>query len=542
VPTVLAGSLLPVFPQSWWRWIRFLLCLSALEGTPVTAQSKVVRPLSGDEIPSQFEPPRVAESETPLRIGQQPQLLVDNHVLADWWRLRRVQYRARKHPENPILEPDQPWEDTARNSAGSFPTAAVYDKEEGLFKLWYQIEQETGGNVIGYAESQDGIHFEKPHLGLVEYGGTRANNVCRVEPYGKPVWGAIHIIQDPRPQSPEQRFWAVGLPHWREGSSRIRRWAGVAYSADGKIWHMAKGGILEGAGGGNPACLWDPQRERYILFHRQLYETAGGGRYIVRQESQDLIHWTPRQTVFNPMGGRWPEVESMMTFYHRGLYFGLPQMLENERTGEVEIHLITSRDGIHWEQPFPDEAFIPRGSPGDFDDMITWFPQTVAQGESIFFYYGGARYPHNARQWQRLPPQRRMNKVGLARVPMDRLMGLRADRPAGSFLTRPILIEGEDLFINADISDELVVEVVPTNISLTLKTLRDKEGSVRYHEFEGDAGPFPGFSYDDCRPVAGDSNQHKITWKGGSLGRFRGQSVRLRLRARQATIFAFQIR
>ncbi len=121
-------------------------------------------------------------------------------------------------------------------------------------------------------------------------------------------------------------------------------------------------------------------------------------------------------------------------------------------------------------------------------------------------------------------------------------MGLRADRPAGSFLTRPILVEGEDLFVNADISDELVVEVVPTDIPLTLKTLLDKEGNVRYHEYEGEPGPFSGFSYDDCQPTAGDSNQHQITWKGGSLGRFKGQSVRLRLRARQATIFAFQIR
>ena len=135
-----------------------------------------------------------------------------------------------------------------------------------------------------------------------------------------------------------------------------------------------------------------------------------------------------------------------------------------------------------------------------------------------------------------------MNKVGLARVPMDRLMGLRADRPAGSFLTRPILVEGENLFVNADVSDELVVEVVPTNIPLTLKTLRDKEGSVRYHEFEGEPGPFPGFSYDDGQPVAGDSSQHRISWKGGSLASFKGQAVRLRLRARQASIFAFQVR
>ena len=37
---------------------------------------------------------------------------------------------------------------------------------------------------------QDGIRFQKPLLGLVEYGGTTSNNVCRVEPYGKPGLGS----------------------------------------------------------------------------------------------------------------------------------------------------------------------------------------------------------------------------------------------------------------------------------------------------------------------------------------------------------------
>ena len=74
----------------------------------------------------------------------------------------------------------------------------------------------------------------------------------------------------------------------------------------------------------------------------------------------------------------------MMVLYHQGLYFGLPQMLENDQTGEVEVQLITSRDGIRWEHPFPEQPFIPRGPASDFDDMITWFPQAVAQGDSIF--------------------------------------------------------------------------------------------------------------------------------------------------------------
>jgi len=131
-----------------------------------------------------------------------------------------------------------------------------------------------------------------------------------------------------------------------------------------------------------------------------------------------------------------------------------------------------------------------------------------------------------------MPPERRMNKIGLARVPMDHLMGLRADRGGGAFLTRPLLIEGDELLVNADVSDELVVEVLPTTIPLTLYTLRDSEGRVRYHEFEGKPGPFPGFSYEDCQPVVGDSQQHRVTWKGGGLGEFKGQSVRLRFRGR----------
>ena len=94
------------------RWIHYLLWIAVLTGTPGAGQSKVVEPLSEDEISSRFKPPSIVESEPPLRIGRQPQLLVDNHVLADWWRLRRLQYRVRKHPDNPILEPDQPWEET----------------------------------------------------------------------------------------------------------------------------------------------------------------------------------------------------------------------------------------------------------------------------------------------------------------------------------------------------------------------------------------------------------------------------------------------
>ena len=55
-------------------------------------------------------------------------------------------------------------------------------KEGGKFRLYYRGLAGVGGNgssaeTTYYAESNDGIHWEKPELGIFEVSGTRKNNV-----------------------------------------------------------------------------------------------------------------------------------------------------------------------------------------------------------------------------------------------------------------------------------------------------------------------------------------------------------------------------
>ena len=285
------------------------------------------------------------------------------------------------------------------------------------------------------------------------------------------------------------------------------------------------------------------------MFQRQIIEKAmprdyatSIGRYIVRQESENLLDWSPRRTVFNPMDPRWPEVESMMVFRHEGIYFGFPQMLENEIRGEVELHLITSRDGYKWEHPFPNEAFIPRGPRLDFDDMITWFGLPVVHGDEIKVYYGGAQYPHSKPVVgqpgsESLAEGRRQNRIGLAIVPLDRLMGLRADEPWGAFLTRPFVVEGDDLYLNANVDRELRVEVVDPVGQLVDIGQKSHIG----HYIAGEERVYPGFEIENCQKVIGDSIRHRIMWNGGALGRLKGEAVRLRFLARMATVYSFQV-
>ncbi|MBM3935372.1 MAG: hypothetical protein FJ319_13955, partial [SAR202 cluster bacterium] len=73
----------------------------------------------------------------------------------------------------PVLEGDKPWE---RGFAQIIGNCVNYDSEDRIYKMWYDTYKVTGG-LIAYATSQDGLHWEKPDLGIVEVAGSRDNNI-----------------------------------------------------------------------------------------------------------------------------------------------------------------------------------------------------------------------------------------------------------------------------------------------------------------------------------------------------------------------------
>ncbi len=496
------------------------------------------------------------DCEPPLRFGRQKQLLVDTWVLADWWKLRRVQEEVKKHPANPILQADQPWEEDARHTAGVDCTASMYDAKDGLYKLWYSIKSTP--HLCGYATSEDGVSWTKPDLGLAEVDGSVHNNICRLEPPGT-FLGGVYLVQDPREESPERRFKGLIGPTYHTDGTTYGSWIGIGFSRDGLTWQGGAGGTRSGGGGGNPCCMWDERLGRYVMFHRRLTEMAStheskrmcSGRYVIRQESEDLVRWSARRTVFNTaFDRRWPEVESMLVFLHEGIFIGVPQMLENDIMGDVELQLVTSRDGYCFERPFPDKAFIPRGPSGEFDDLLTWCPTVLIHDDQMRFYYTGAQYPHSSPRESIVndgkaegllgrgkSSEHSPNKIGLATVPLDRLIGLRADEPVGSFLTRPFVVEGAELYVNANVDRELRVEVVGP-----VTQLKDTGRKAHMGHYIGaDEEVVPGFRREDCEVVLGDNLAHRVRWEGGALGKLKGQVVRLRVMARMATVYAFQV-
>jgi len=99
---------------------------------------------------------------------------LDGSVIEAQGGLERVFHAPAKHAANPVIVKDKPWEGRPGRGGPYLYGTVMWD--EGKLLMWYQIND--GGNRIGYAESQDGLAWTKPDLGLIEFEGSKDNNLC----------------------------------------------------------------------------------------------------------------------------------------------------------------------------------------------------------------------------------------------------------------------------------------------------------------------------------------------------------------------------
>ena len=111
--------------------------------------------------------PAHADDSQPIDIGNRRELFVDHFLIDRLESARLVLNRPRD--EGPVLRFDKPWE-------GLFSGYSTIIKDGAKYRLYYRGMPATGhtsGNeVTCIAESDDGIHWEKPQLGLHEFDGS----------------------------------------------------------------------------------------------------------------------------------------------------------------------------------------------------------------------------------------------------------------------------------------------------------------------------------------------------------------------------------
>ena len=166
----------------------------------------------------------------------------DNVSIPFFQNLKLEMRKPQKHAQNPVIArgPDGSVDDWAVQFYGSI----IRHPETGKFRAWYcavsrderaaEDRSRSGIWRVAYAESDDGINWTKPNLGLVEVNGSTANNLCKIEPH----LGILNlkVLDEPDDPNPEQRY-KMAAHVWTPKSETRRNGALAPFvSADGFTW------------------------------------------------------------------------------------------------------------------------------------------------------------------------------------------------------------------------------------------------------------------------------------------------------------------
>ena len=134
--------------------------------------------------------------------------------------LKLVMRSPQRHPANPVVKrgPENSVDDWAVQFYGS----VIRDRSTGKFRMWYVAVSKSERNDrmlprsapwrVAYAESDDGITWTKPNLGLVLSGGNTNNNLVKLDPR---IGGVLNlkVLHDPDDPNPNRRY-KMGAHVW----------------------------------------------------------------------------------------------------------------------------------------------------------------------------------------------------------------------------------------------------------------------------------------------------------------------------------------
>lgn len=462
----------------------------------------------------------VCAAGPPIPIASRLQLFVDAHLLAAQ---RGTQLRL--HPPQPrevVLALDAPWE-------GPMSGYVTMMADDGVFRMYYRGGGETTEEVVCMATSRDGVKWERPNLGLVEFKKSKANNIL-LRGQRKAYWEAHNFtpFKDTNPATPpELRYKAMGLGRYTNSVTGEREKALVALvSPDGVQWKLLRPEpiITKGSFDSQNTVFWDTTRREYVAYVRDGRTTPDGRRVrsVLRATSKDFLNWTdPVWLDFGDSPLEQFYVNNIAPYPREpSLYLGFPMRFVPERKtvgadarkvdGVSDAVLISSRDGLRFDRTFMEAFLRPGLSPQNWgnahgNNTPAW--GLLATGPNELSLYWTENYGAT-------PLIRR----GTVRV--DGFASVNAGFAGGEFVTKPLTFTGGKLVLNYSTS---------------------AIGNVRVELQDAAGQPLDGFRLDDCPEIFGDETARAVAWQGSpSLAALAGKPVRLRVALKDADVFSFR--
>jgi len=499
--------------------LALLLCSLTARGGE-TLYNGIQLPDEWPPRPAQFageqpvKPPYLVQPPAIIPIDTGRQLLVDDFLIQETT-LKRVFHQPVYHPGNPILKADRvnhPWANWRdKPSAAPFSDGVWFDPRDSKFKMWYMAGTTA---MFGYAESKDGVHWERPQLDGTRYKGT---NRLTIDPSSRDSSTVWLDLNEP---DPARRF---KMLYYRAGLQQ-------RVSADGIQWSD----LLPGPGpsGDRTTFFYNPFRERWIFSVRAGRNPVGRCRYYHESRQfgvplwknvEELSRWACSDALDRMPGQnyepRMPDLYNLDATPYESLMLGLftihSKVAEGPRPKFNQVMLGFSRDGFHWDRPDrrPFLAVSEDPKAWNYGNVQSAGGGCLVVGDQLYFYFSGRN--------SYLPEDDGSGgATGLAMLRRDGFASMEAQGDGGMLLTRPLRFEGKHLFVNSACSDgELRAEVL------------DESGAV-----------IPPYTLENSVPVKVDSTAVALNWKGATdLGKVANRPARLRFTLDRGALFAFWV-
>ena len=356
------------------------------------------------------------------------------------------------------------------------------------------------------AKSRDGYTWEKPNLGLVEYNGSKANNLVDM------LGGELSIVAcvvyfEPDDPDPERRFKAVV----EVKDPRRPTLHGVMFSGDGLTWEEVE------VGPDTPQC----EPAGGIKFNGCYYLSGHGGshfgapRQLVTFASYDFEHWMeasclglrredipprPYQEVFS----EGEQIHLGAALWNRGnvvvgLYGQWHGPANNDRRHiEMDLGLVVSNDALHYKEPIPDFRMVDAAEDGMNHLPHPWNfkHSSLAQGQ------GFENVGDETLFWYAPWPEQLSDGVRVANWKRDRLGYLQPFDPRQ--LAKP---NGCHL-----ISAPIDLQGTPGRVALNVDGLSE-HAQVTVEILDEQFSPVEGYTAGECLPLESGLKQ-PVTWPG----------------------------
>ncbi len=487
-----------------------------------------------------------------INIGKKRECFFDDYLIDT----ARTTAEARVH--QPVLREktfsfDKPWEGDGCDFHNFF-----WDEEYGKYRMYYlgwgsgQLMDPDSPSTIRvcYAESTDGIHWERPNLGIYSYGKSTDNNVL-FDKLQYPRLDNFMVFKDENPACPPDEKYKGILRRVVDGED----WKKVhcdfvllcMVSADGIHFRDGWPVHLHGAYDSLNVAFWDKEAEMYRCYFRWNHvpgdpstnEKMGLGirdiRYI---ESKDFKNWSEDKVLDFGDAEDIPLYTNVVQPYYRAphIQVGFPtryierkewtkcydalcgkekrqeRMKQEARFGLAitDCVFMTSRGGEKFKKY--DEAFMRPDAECPYNwvygDCYPFWGMVETPGVlpgaepeiSMFFCMN---------HWMGMPGA----DVYRATIRRDGFVSRHADFNERMLVTKPFVYDGKDMYANISTSAR----------GYMYFTLKSKDGEV----------------IESCE-MFGNSSDKKIGFEDGAVEKLCGKEVVLEVRMLDADIYAIR--